>query len=135
MEGRISRHQQKLKRDDSDGPLLRHKQCSGGIQEEGPALGKPVLVMREVSERPEAIAAGTACLTGTDPKRIVEAVSCLLDDPARYKWMTRGPNPYGDGQAAKRIVHFLISRATSLATPAAMPSTIQNLETTNASIS
>jgi UDP-N-acetylglucosamine 2-epimerase len=87
---------------------------SGGIQEEGPSLGKPVLVMREVSERPEAIAAGTACLTGTDPERIVETVSSLLDDSARYKQMTNRPNPYGDGHAAERIVQFLISRMASL---------------------
>jgi UDP-N-acetylglucosamine 2-epimerase (non-hydrolysing) len=86
---------------------------SGGIQEEGPSLGKPVLVMREVSERPEAIAAGTACLTGTDAEAIVGAVSSLLDDPARYKQMTSCPNPYGDGHAAERIVQFLISRMTS----------------------
>ena len=87
---------------------------SGGIQEEGPSLGKPVLVMREVSERPEAIAAGTARLTGTDPEGIVRAVNSLLDDPACYKQMTSSPNPYGDGHAAERIVQFLISRVTSL---------------------
>ncbi len=86
---------------------------SGGIQEEGPALGKPVLVMREVSERPEAIAAGTAALTGTDSERIFRAVSSLLDDPALYKRMTSRPNPYGDGHAAERIVQFLISRMAS----------------------
>ena len=85
---------------------------SGGIQEEGPSLGKPVLVMRDVSERPEAIAAGTASLTGTDPERIVGAVSSLLDDPARYKRMTSRPNPYGDGHAAERIVQFLIRHVT-----------------------
>jgi UDP-N-acetylglucosamine 2-epimerase (non-hydrolysing) len=83
---------------------------SGGIQEEGPSLGKPVLVMREVSERPEAIAAGTSCLTGTDQEAIVGAVSSLLDDPARYKQMTSRPNPYGDGHAAERIVQFLLNR-------------------------
>jgi UDP-N-acetylglucosamine 2-epimerase (non-hydrolysing) len=87
---------------------------SGGIQEEGPSLGKPVLVMREVSERPEAIAAGTACLTGTNPDAIVAAVSSLLDDPDCYKRMTSRPNPYGDGHASERIVEFLISRVTSL---------------------
>jgi UDP-N-acetylglucosamine 2-epimerase len=86
---------------------------SGGIQEEGPSLGKPVLVMREVSERPEAIAAGTTRLTGTDPEAIVNAVSSLLDDPALYKQMTSRPNPYGDGHAAERIVQFLLSRLTS----------------------
>jgi UDP-N-acetylglucosamine 2-epimerase len=85
---------------------------SGGIQEEGPSLGKPVLVMREVSERPEAITAGTSCLTGTDPDVIVETVSSLLDDPARYKQMTSRPNPYGDGHAAERIVQFLLSRSS-----------------------
>ena len=85
---------------------------SGGIQEEGPALHKPVLVMREVSERPEAIAAGTACLTGTDPERIVAAANSLLDDPDCYKRMTSRPNPYGDGHAAERIAQFLLSRLT-----------------------
>ena len=87
---------------------------SGGIQEEGPSLRKPVLVMRETSERPEAIAAGTALLTGTDPEAIVGAVSSLLDDPARYKQMTSRPNPYGDGHAAERVVQFLISRMSSV---------------------
>jgi UDP-N-acetylglucosamine 2-epimerase (non-hydrolysing) len=94
---------------------------SGGIQEEGPSLRKPVLVMRETSERPEAIAAGTACLTGTNPERIVGTVSSLLDDPARYKQMTTRPNPYGDGHASERIVQFLISRVTSLPSPARRP--------------
>lgn len=86
---------------------------SGGIQEEGPSLGKPILVMREVSERPEAIAAGTASLTGTDPERIIRAVSLLLDDPSHYRQMTSRPNPYGDGHAAERIVQFLINRVAS----------------------
>jgi UDP-N-acetylglucosamine 2-epimerase (non-hydrolysing) len=104
---------------------------SGGIQEEAPSLGKPVLVMREVSERPEAIEAGTACLTGTQPEGIVEAVISLLDDPARYKRMTSLPNPYGDGHAAKRIVEFLVSRATGLASPAGMASTLQQHATTS----
>lgn len=83
---------------------------SGGIQEEGPSLGKPVLVMRETSERPEAIAAGTACLTGTSPDIIVTTVSSLLDDPVRYNEMASRKNPYGDGHAAERIVEFLMSR-------------------------
>ena len=94
---------------------------SGGIQEEGPSLGKPVLVMREVSERPEAIAAGTACLTGTDPEVIVGTVSSLLDDPVRYKQMTSRPNPYGDGHAAERIVQFLVSRMLRRPCSAAVP--------------
>lgn len=87
---------------------------SGGVQEEGPSLRKPVLVMRETSERPEAIAAGTACLTGTNPERIVSTVSALLDDPALYQQMTSRPNPYGDGHAAERIVQFLVNRLASL---------------------
>jgi UDP-N-acetylglucosamine 2-epimerase (non-hydrolysing) len=86
---------------------------SGGVQEEGPSLGKPVLVMREVSERPEAITAGTASLVGTDPERIFRAVTSLLDDPACYKRMTSNPNPYGDGHASERIVEFLTSRMIS----------------------
>ena len=86
---------------------------SGGIQEEAPSLGKPVLVMREVTERPEAIASGTAQLTGTDPEQIVRAVCALLDDPARYAQMTSRANPYGDGHAAERIVEFLGSRMAS----------------------
>jgi UDP-N-acetylglucosamine 2-epimerase len=85
---------------------------SGGIQEEGPSMRKPVLVMRETSERPEAIAAGTACLTGTDPERIFGVVSSLLDDPSHYERMTSRPNPYGDGHAAERIVHFLLDHMT-----------------------
>lgn len=80
---------------------------SGGIQEEGPALGKPVLVMREVSERPEAITAGSAWLVGTDAQRIVRAVSTLLDDPATYATMVNRPNPFGDGTAAVQIVDCL----------------------------
>jgi UDP-N-acetylglucosamine 2-epimerase (non-hydrolysing) len=80
---------------------------SGGIQEEGACLGKPVLVMREVSERPEAIAVGTACLVGTDPQQIVSAVNTLLDEPHAYERMIHRPNPYGDGHAASRIVDFL----------------------------
>ena len=90
---------------------------SGGIQEEGPALKKPVLVMRETSERPEAIAAGTAFLTGTDPEVIVSKVCSLLDHADIYERMTNQPNPYGDGHAAERIVQFLIHRMTSLVSP------------------
>lgn len=86
---------------------------SGGIQEEGPALHKPVLVMRDVSERPEAIAAGTSLLTGTDPEAIFSAVSSLLDDPVRYNDMASRPNPYGDGRASERIVQYMIGRFIS----------------------
>jgi len=81
---------------------------SGGIQEEAPALGKPVLVMRENTERPEAIAAGTARLVGTNESRIVEECKRLLDDDQAYEYMSRASNPYGDGKAALRIVEALI---------------------------
>ena len=77
---------------------------SGGIQEEAPALGKPVLVARDVTERPEAVEAGTARLVGTDSSDIVAGVSALLDDSRRYADMQRAVNPYGDGRAAERIV-------------------------------
>ena len=83
---------------------------SGGVQEEAPALGKPVLVMRDVTERPEAIAAGTARLVGTDAGRIVAAVDALLDDPALYLGFSRVRNPYGDGRASSRIVAALLGR-------------------------
>jgi UDP-N-acetylglucosamine 2-epimerase len=76
---------------------------SGGIQEEGPALGKPVLVMREVTERPEALETGVVKLVGTDPDLIRREVNHLLDDPAAYAAMARPVFPYGDGQAARRI--------------------------------
>jgi UDP-N-acetylglucosamine 2-epimerase (non-hydrolysing) len=77
---------------------------SGGVQEEAPSLGKPVLVMRDVTERPEAVAAGTARLVGDSRERIVAEVSHLLTDPLAYAAMSRAHNPYGDGRAAERIV-------------------------------
>jgi UDP-N-acetylglucosamine 2-epimerase (non-hydrolysing) len=80
---------------------------SGGVQEEAPAFGKPVLVMRETTERPEGVAAGTAQLVGTDPDRIVEAASLLLDDAAAYAAMARAHNPFGDGRAAARIADLV----------------------------
>ena len=80
---------------------------SGGVQEEAPALGKPVLVMRETTERPEGIEAGTARLVGTDSARIVAETSRLLDDPVAYAAMSRAHNPFGDGQSAQRIVDLL----------------------------
>jgi UDP-N-acetylglucosamine 2-epimerase (non-hydrolysing) len=80
---------------------------SGGVQEEAPALGKPVLVMRETTERPEGIAAGTARLVGTDPGRIVAEAERLLDDEAAYAAMARAHNPFGDGRSAARIVELL----------------------------
>jgi UDP-N-acetylglucosamine 2-epimerase (non-hydrolysing) len=76
---------------------------SGGIQEEGPALGKPVLVLREKTERPEAVAVGAARMTGTDPARIVAETSLLLDDAAEYSRRARIRNPYGDGHASTHI--------------------------------
>ena len=82
---------------------------SGGIQEEAPGLGKPVLVMRDTTERPEALEAGTVKLVGTDYDRIVSEVSALLDDSAYYDRMSKAVNPYGDGLACKRIVDVLHS--------------------------
>jgi UDP-N-acetylglucosamine 2-epimerase (non-hydrolysing) len=80
---------------------------SGGVQEEAPALGKPVLVMRETTERPEGIVAGTAKLVGTDPARIVAEAERLFDDGTAYAAMARAHNPFGDGKAAVRIVELL----------------------------
>lgn len=80
---------------------------SGGVQEEGPSLGKPVLVMREVTERPEAVDAGTVKLVGTSQYNIINTVEELLTDPKSYQTMARAINPYGDGNAAKRIVQRL----------------------------
>jgi UDP-N-acetylglucosamine 2-epimerase (non-hydrolysing) len=79
---------------------------SGGIQEEAPALGKPVLVLREETERPEAIAAGVARLVGTDKDYIVEQASVVLTDPTVYATMSRAGSPYGDGHAAARIAEL-----------------------------
>ena len=81
---------------------------SGGIQEEAPSLGKPVLVMRDTTERPEALEAGTVELVGTDYYKIVKAVSSLLDDQAYYDKISKAINPYGDGLACSRIVNRLI---------------------------
>lgn len=80
---------------------------SGGIQEEAPSLGKPVLVMRDTTERPEAVQAGTVKLVGTDVDRIVSAVSQLIDSPEHYSRMSLAHNPYGDGRAAERIAQVL----------------------------
>jgi UDP-N-acetylglucosamine 2-epimerase len=83
---------------------------SGGIQEEAPSLGKPVLVLRETTERPEAVEAGTVLLVGTDRRRIVQETTRLLDQPELYARMTRVHNPYGDGHAAARIARELLDR-------------------------
>lgn len=92
--------------------LLMERSClvltdSGGIQEEAPGLGKPVLVMRDTTERPEAVEAGTVRLVGTDYGRITSEVSALLNDSAVYESMSKAVNPYGDGQACPRIVGFI----------------------------
>jgi len=81
---------------------------SGGVQEEAPAFGKPVLVMRETTERPEGVAAGTARLVGTDEQRILTELSVLLGDPAAYAAMSRAHNPFGDGKASSRIVRIMV---------------------------
>ena len=80
---------------------------SGGIQEEAPSLGKPVLVMRETTERPEAVTAGTVKLVGTDPEKILNEVHTLLTQEEAYLAMSMAHNPYGNGKAAPRIVEFL----------------------------
>ncbi|AIR88822.1 non-hydrolyzing UDP-N-acetylglucosamine 2-epimerase [Pseudomonas cremoricolorata] len=83
---------------------------SGGVQEEAPHLGKPVLVMRNTTERPEAVTSGTVKLVGTDSATIVEAVRMMLDDDALYNHMARSVNPYGDGKASERIADVLLGR-------------------------
>ena len=77
---------------------------SGGVQEEAPSLGKPVLVMRDTTERPEAVAAGTVRLVGANRERLVAEAHRLLVDPQAYDAMNRAHNPYGDGNAAMRVV-------------------------------
>ncbi len=81
---------------------------SGGIQEEAPSLGKPVLVMRDTTERPEALEAGTVKLIGTDKNRIIQETQKLIDDTITYKNMSKAHNPYGDGTACNKIVNFLL---------------------------
>src|SRR3546814_9562153 len=80
---------------------------SGGVQEEAPSLGKPVLVMRETTERPEGVAAGTAKLVGTDKNRIVTEIFNLLDDSRAYAAMSRAHNPFGDGKSGERIARII----------------------------
>src|SRR5262249_39292803 len=93
---------------------------SGGIQEEAPSLGKPVLVMREKTERPEGVTAGTVRLVGTDPDRIVCEVERLLDDPRPYEAMSRVHNPYGDGHASERIAEAILKTVELTIRPAAV---------------
>jgi UDP-N-acetylglucosamine 2-epimerase (non-hydrolysing) len=90
---------------------------SGGVQEEAPSLGKPVVVMRETTERPEAVEAGTACLAGSSRAKIVAAVSRLLDDPGHYLAMSRAVNPYGDGLASRRVAD-IVEKYLASGTPA-----------------
>ena len=80
---------------------------SGGVQEEAPSLGKPVLVLRDTTERPEGVRAGTLKLVGTDPVRVKEAMAALLTDETLYRQMSQAPNPYGDGRASERIVQSI----------------------------
>lgn len=88
---------------------------SGGIQEEAPGLGKPVLVLREVTERPEAVEAGTVCLVGVDRERIFDATRQLLDDEMAYRQIAQAVNPYGDGHAAERAVEAILETETNQA--------------------
>ena len=85
---------------------------SGGIQEEAPGLGKPVLVMPDTTERPEALANGTVHLVGTDYDKIMNEVSVLLDDTSAYEKMSKAVNPYGDGQSCRRIADVLAEKET-----------------------
>ena len=87
---------------------------SGGIQEEAPSLGKPVLVMRDATERPEAVEAGTVKLVGTNVDLIYDEIDELLTNELRYRQMSQAHNPYGDGNASSRIVKFLIDTNSKL---------------------
>ena len=80
---------------------------SGGVQEEAPSLGKPVLVMRDTTERPEAVEAGTVKLVGTNKESIINEAQKLLDDENEYNTMSKAHNPYGDGKACERIINFI----------------------------
>ena len=85
---------------------------SGGVQEEGPSLGKPIQVLREKTERPEAVRAGTVKLVGTDETRILAEAGRLLEDREEYERMARVHNPYGDGRASSRIGDLILSFLT-----------------------
>jgi UDP-N-acetylglucosamine 2-epimerase (non-hydrolysing) len=97
--------------------LMKHAELiltdSGGIQEEAPAFGIPVLVLREVTERPEGVEAGTVKVVGTDVERIVVESNCLLDDTVAYAHMAQAANPYGDGHAAEKIVQSLLDHSST----------------------
>ncbi len=81
---------------------------SGGLQEEAPCLGKPVLVLRKVTERSEAVEAGTAQIVGTQPEKIIEKTINLLEDKDEYERISKATNPYGDGKASNKIVDYLL---------------------------
>ena len=81
---------------------------SGGIQEEAPSLGKPVVVMRDTTERPEAVTAGTVILVGTNKNKIVNTINSLLNNEERYRQMSMAHNPYGDGTASDKIIQQII---------------------------
>jgi len=81
---------------------------SGGIQEEAPSLNKPVLILREITERPEVVEVGAAKIVGRERQRIVAETTALLTNPKVYQQMSAAPNPFGDGQAAKRIVDWFV---------------------------
>ncbi|MEY4515690.1 MAG: hypothetical protein RL180_36 [Pseudomonadota bacterium] len=98
---------------------------SGGVQEEAPALGKPVLLMRNTTERPEAVAFGTVKLVGTAPERIIDAVNTLLSDPLSYQQMSQAHSPYGDGKSAQLIANLIWSRFGSLVQCATITENIQ----------
>ncbi|MFN3492092.1 MAG: non-hydrolyzing UDP-N-acetylglucosamine 2-epimerase, partial [Anaerolineales bacterium] len=93
--------------------LMKHANLiltdSGGIQEEAPAFGVPTLVLREVTERPEGVAAGTVKLVGTESSRIKEEAKRLLDNESEYQKMSKAANPYGDGRASERIIEALLN--------------------------
>ena len=101
---------------------------SGGIQEEAPALGRPVLVLRDVTERPEGITEGVVRLVGTDPAAIVAQASLLLDDPQEYARRARAIFPYGDGEAAPRIADLLSARLSLQAPSGRSPSVVKPAE-------
>ena len=90
---------------------------SGGLQEEAPALGKPVLVLRNETERPEAVEAGTVKIAGTDTKTIVKLASELIEDPKKYEKMNKATNPYGDGKASQRIIDAIKYYMGTIDTP------------------
>ena len=94
---------------------------SGGVQEEAPSLGKPVLVMRETTERPEAVNAGTVKLIGTNTERIVRETLHLVDDDLAYQTMSRMHNPYGDGKACQRILEIFRSNRQAGNSPFNLP--------------